>query len=262
MRDVSSFSHYKNLILHKAYADFRSEAERTYLGVAWWVLEPLIDLCIYYLVFAVFLKRGGEDYIPFLICGLVSWRYLNTAVLRGANSIILNVAMVRQIALKKIIFPFVAVMTCSFEFVFSLALLFVMLWLYDYQVTVYCWAFPLILFVELLLIMGLALPLSALVPFMPDLSKFLAYIFRIGFYMSGILYSIYHLPESAKAFLPILTLNPAVPIVYGYRNVLIYEQWPDFQALGIVAGLSVAGIGLGVYLITRFDQDFAKRITR
>ena len=81
------FRHYKNLIVHKAWADFRAEAERTYLGVLWWILDPLINMVIFYLVFGVFLKMGTNDFIPFLLTGLVVWRFIEATVVRASNSL-------------------------------------------------------------------------------------------------------------------------------------------------------------------------------
>ena len=254
-----TFLHYKNLILHKAYADFRAEAERTYLGVLWWVLEPLINMCIYYLVFGVFLNRGTEDFIPFLLTGLVAWRWFNVAVLRAAKSVLGNVNLVRQLSFKKLIFPIIAVVTCSFEFVFSLLLLFTFLWYYGYGLSIHFAAFPLLLLIELLFILGFALPLSALVPFVPDLARLIEYGLRIAFYMSGVLYAVTSLPPKAQA---VLRFNPAIPIIDGFRDVLMYGRWPQWTDLFVVTSLSIGGIVIGLMLLSRFDLLFAKRIAQ
>ena len=120
---VMGFRHYKNLVLHKAWADFRAEAERTYLGVARWVLDPLINLAVYYLVFGVIFSQGGPDFVPFLLVGLVTWRFFEATVVRASSSILGNVAMIRQMAFPKVIFPLISVATCLLEYAFSLALL-------------------------------------------------------------------------------------------------------------------------------------------
>lgn len=62
----------KDLIAYKTHADLRAEAERTYLGVGWWLLEPLINVSIYYFVFDVLLGRGTDDLIAFLTVGVIT----------------------------------------------------------------------------------------------------------------------------------------------------------------------------------------------
>jgi lipopolysaccharide transport system permease protein len=63
--------HYLDLVRYRAYVDLKSESARSYLGMLWWILDPLMYLAIYYLVFGVVLQRGGEGFVGFLLCGLV-----------------------------------------------------------------------------------------------------------------------------------------------------------------------------------------------
>ncbi len=249
--------HYKNLVLHKAYADFRAEAERTYLGVIWWVLEPLINMAIYYLVFGVFLGAGRENFVPYLLTGLVVWRFFDTTVNRAARSILANMNLVRQTAFHKIIFPLIAVCTCSFEFLFSLGLLFTVLFIYGFWPTVYLLLVPVLLLVLLLLTLAVSLPLAALVPFVPDLMKPVQYGLRLAFYMSGIMYYVSDLPPKAQA---LLQWNPALHIIEAFRAVLMYQEWPDFNMLLLVSGASLVLIAAGVYINSRFDPLYAKRV--
>ncbi len=253
------FRNYKNLIVHKAWADFRAEAERTYLGVVWWVLDPLINMAIYYLVFGVFLGMGTDDFIPFLLTGLVVWRFIDATVVRASNSILQNVATVRQVSFRKIIFPLIAVATCMMEYVFSLALLFVVLLLFGYRPGVTWLAAPVLLAVELALVLAMSLPLAVIVTFVPDVGKLVAQVLRIQFYLSGIFYTAKRLPPSVG---PWLKYNPAIHIVEGMRDVLMYRVWPNWTALGTVGLLSVLAVAGGWLLIARFDPLFAKRIAR
>jgi lipopolysaccharide transport system permease protein len=253
------FRHYKNLIMHKAWADFRAEAERTYLGVVWWVLDPLINMAIFYLVFGVFLKMGTEDFIPFLLTGLVVWRFIEATVVRASNSILQNVTMVRQVAFRKVIFPLIAVGTCVMEYMFSLALLFTVLLIYGYRPGVTWLAVPVLLAVELAFVLAMSLPLAVVVTFVPDVGKLITQVLRILFYLSGIFYTAKRLPPSVG---PWLKFNPAIHIVEGMRDVLMYGVWPNWVALGVVGLVSVLAAVGGWVLIGRFDPLFAKRIAR
>ena len=79
------------LVWYKAYADLRAEAARAYLGVLWWVLEPLLYICVFYVVFGILLDRGGQGFVSFMLCGLVVWRWFSShdcgsAFLEGGSS--------------------------------------------------------------------------------------------------------------------------------------------------------------------------------
>lgn len=254
---LTSLAHYRDLIIHKAFADFRAEAERTYLGVIWWVLEPLINMGIYYLVFGLFLGHKKEGFLPYLLTGLVAWRFLDVAVTRAATSIMANMNMVRQIPFHKVIFPLIAMATCAMEFIFSLLLLLVVLLFCGHYPNIYWLAFPAVMGILVLLSLSLALPLSALVPFVPDLTKPVQYGLRITFYLSGIMYYVKDLPERAQR---ILVWNPALQVVESFRDIFLLERWPHLITLVYVAAFSAVGIGLGIYLHARLDGVYAKRV--
>lgn len=59
------------LVWVKAKLNLKSEASINYLSYAWWIIEPVLQMAIYYLVFAYLLKQGGHDYVPFLLTGLI-----------------------------------------------------------------------------------------------------------------------------------------------------------------------------------------------
>jgi lipopolysaccharide transport system permease protein len=252
------FRHYRNLVLHKAYADFRAEAQRTYLGVIWWVLEPLINMFIYYLVFGVFLRVGRENFIPYLLIGLVVWRFYDTTVTRAACSILSNMTLVRQTAYHKIIFPLVAICTCSFEFIFSLLLLFAVLLFTGFWPTIYIVLLPALLFVLLLFTIATALPLAVMVPFVPDLMKPVQYGLRLAFYMSAIMYEVSALPHGAQV---ILRWNPALHIIQAFRDILMYHRLPNYGPVLIITAFSIPVIVFGVWFNSRFDTVYAKRVS-
>ena len=255
---LSSFRHYRNLILHKAYADFRAEAERTYLGVAWWVLEPLINMTIYYLVFGMFLRQSTDDFVPFLLTGLVVWRFFDATVMRASSSILSNMGLVRQVAFKKIIFPIIAVVVCCYEFVFSLALLLVVFLIYGIMPNAYWLLAPVLLLLLLIFTLGFAIPLAAISPFVPDLLKLVQYSLRMVFYLSAIVYRFEQLPENVQAF---LHYNPAVHLVEAFRDVLMYSRMPDWSVLGRITIVSLLLLAGGLYLHERFNLLYAKRVT-
>ena len=64
------------LIIQKAIADLISEARRGYIGILWWIIEPIIYMLVFYIIFVVVFDRGGEDRVAFLLTGLVIWKLI------------------------------------------------------------------------------------------------------------------------------------------------------------------------------------------
>jgi len=261
-RTMTSFQKlrvYRDLIVYKALADFRQESERTYIGIFWWILEPLLYMAIYYVVFGVFLNVRVENFVPYLLIGLVAFRWFAVGISRASRAILSNAALVHQVQFSNIIFPIINIVTATLQFFFSLAVLLIILWLLGMPVGVFYLGFPLVLLVELLLILGFGLILAALVPFVPDLAMLVEHLLRVVFYMSAVMYPVSMLPEKALLY---LQFNPMLHVIAAMRDPLMYSAWPDWGRLGALAAVSIVAIGIGYKLITHYDTIYAKTITK
>ena len=72
---------YKEILLYGVYSDLRTEVARRFLGFLWWIIDPVLYMAAFYVVFALALRQGGEDYAPFLLIGMVVWN----CILAGAG---------------------------------------------------------------------------------------------------------------------------------------------------------------------------------
>ena len=250
---------YRHLIFHKAWADFRAESRRNYLGVFWWVIDPIFNTLIYYLVFGLFLQRGGGDYVPYLITGIVGWQWFFAAVNSSSVSIWVSAPLVRRVALKKIIFPLSKIIMSTYKFGFALLVLWVALLSYGYHPDSFWFLALAPMVVQLLLITACGLILAAIIPFVPDVASSVPYILRLGFFFSCVMYRLEKMPEQAQVY---LRLNPMVHILNSYRSVFMYGRHPDWPLLAGLAALGLGGSILGAALIYRFDGAYAKRIVR
>jgi lipopolysaccharide transport system permease protein len=257
MTHVAKLWYFRHLILHKAWADFRAEAERSYLGVIWWVLDPLINMAVYYLVFGVFLLllRSTEDFVPFLIIGIVAWRWFEATVKTAMRSIHRNRGLIEKVSFDKLVFPISAVLTQCLQFAFSIPLLFGILLICRIPFSIHMLAFPVLLLVQLLLIYAVSIILSATVPLVPDIATLMEHVLRITFYMSGIFYNIHDLPP---VFQKMLWLNPMAVLIDAQRQVLMRASWPDWEPILIIAAVSLLGVYLGATLVWRLNQTYAK----
>lgn len=251
---------YRHLIMHKAWSDFRAESERNRLGMFWWILDPVLNIAIYYVVFGMIFSRGGTDFIPFLTIGITGWLWFNASVSSASKSILSNVSFVREVSLNKLVFPICQILVCTCQFGFALVVLFGVLVLSAVTPTLTWLLLPPLLLVELLLIMAVSLPLCALTPFMPDLASLVTYALRALFFFSCVMYSLADAADAAPQVHFLLQLNPIVHVLNSYRAVLLYNEWPDWSALLIILAGSGLMAFIGARLILRFNPVYAKRI--
>ena len=116
------------LIYYKTLSDLKSEARKTYAGYLWWMLEPLLQLAVYYAFFTYIFTAREPNYALFLFIGLVSWRWFQASVLHSANSLIINRSMTQVIDIDKAFFPLEVVCVDLVKYVFSLLLVLITLW--------------------------------------------------------------------------------------------------------------------------------------
>lgn len=243
------------LVAYRAYTALASEAARTYLGVAWWILEPIFLVGVYYLVFGLFLGFRGELFFPNLVVGVISWQWFNRSVMNSVNSITNKGAVVSKINVSRLMFPLSDLFADLFKAVIVfMTLLAVLQWI-GVELQQAAFMMPVIVAVQALFVTAVSLWVSLLVPFAPDLRYLIALGLRGLLLGSGVFYSVNQIPEDFRqAFL----YNPVAAIIESYRRVLVTADMPLFTHLAVIAFASVLLIGGAIVLERRLRVQFAR----
>jgi lipopolysaccharide transport system permease protein len=242
-------------MLYKAFADLRRDARRYYIGYLWWFAEPVIEMAVYYVVFAHLFRRYSDDFATFLLCGVIAWRWFSATLSRGAMGIVNNHALANQVFVPKVIFPVAVVIVNSVKFALALALLMLLLTLYGPGASAWYAMVPMLLMVEFLFISALTVLAAALVPFLPSLQVVIDIGLRVGLFVSGVFFPVASVPPHWRSW---LHLNPMVPIIESWRSVLMYQRAPEWGPLIIIAAASVAGLYGGQTIIRRNEFTYPK----
>ena len=244
-----------DLIFYKAYTDLKAEASRSYLGVLWWLIEPVLYLGAFYILFVLVMQRGGPDFVPTFLCGAVVWKWFDSGIKGGGHAISAHHGLLQQVYVPKYIFAVIVVLGSSARFlpVFGVFCLFLLIYGIPAQTT---WlAAPALIFIQFLLVLSIALLVSAITPFLPDLRVAIDQGMMLLFFISGVFFNINEVHEPVRSW---LLLNPIAGLIDEYRNVLIRGVWPDLQRLAAIslASLSISAIGLA--LLKRLDHKYGK----
>jgi lipopolysaccharide transport system permease protein len=247
--------HYLQLILYKTRADLKMEAARGYMGMLWWVLEPVLYMGAFYVIFAVALERGGENFVPWLLTGLVVWKWFDTSIRMSLNAITAGKGLMSQVYLPKVFFPAVVILKNGVKFLVTLVLLLAFLLIYGYPLSWSWLAVVPLVGLQLMLIGGVGFTIAAMTPLWPDLKLLMNNVLMLMFFLSGVFFDTSQL-QGWLAW--ILSLNPMVHIIKAWRDVLLYGQWPDLPALSYVLLLSLALLILGQHLLKRWDRLYPR----
>lgn len=244
-----------DLILYKAYADIKAESARSYLGLLWWIIEPMLYLCAFYILFVYVLKSGGQDFVPFFLCGAVVWKWFGSGLNGGSHSIIANSGLLQQVYVPKYVFPVIAVLGSTVRFLPVFLVLIVFLLVYGLPIHAGWIALPVVVMTQFSLILAVALLAGAVTPFLPDLKVVIDNGLIFLFFLSGIFFNINEIGEPAKTY---LFLNPMAVLINEYRNILLFGMWPDAQRLGLIMLASLFVGGLALVLLKHMDHKYGK----
>ncbi|WP_372882041.1 ABC transporter permease [Psychromonas sp.] len=238
------------LIWVKASLNLRSEASVNYLSYAWWVIEPLLHMVVYYVVFSFLLARGGENYVAFLLTGLIPWLWFSKTVNHTMGSILHGKELMNQLYIPKVFFPLTFVVQDSIKQVIVFALLLAFLILYGIAPSI-IWLYSLpIIMIQFLLTIGCSLLAALAVPFIRDMSFVIPTGLQFLMFCSGIFFSHHDIPEHVQHY---FFLNPMAVILAAFRDVLVDGVAPNFGQLAYVTLFSCVLIVIAAWSYKKLE---------
>ncbi len=250
--------HYAQLAYYRAIADLRAEATRAYLGLLWWFVEPLMYMVVFYTIFKTGLRAGGVGYAPFLLTGMVVWKWFASTVIAGANAVAKNSAIMQQVYVPKALLPCVVLIANTIKFLIIFMFLLLLIVVVLHKPVSWPWlALPLVIGVQFLFIAGVGGLVASVVPFVPDIKLLLDNVMMMLFFVSGVFFDISHIHGR---FHDILLLNPAALVIEAYRSILLHNRWPHWGHMAYVFILSLVLVTAAVKVFHKYDRIYPKLV--
>lgn len=235
---------------------FRLRYKQTLLGVAWVVLQPLLFLGIFVLVFgrAVEVSGGGAPYAAFALSALVPWGFASSAVTFGSNALVADASLLRKVYFPRETPVLGAIASYVPDLAIGIVLILVALPLTGGTVGLSLLVLPVVLVALLVPATGIALPLAALSVYYRDFRYIIPFALQIGLFASPVAYPVTTIPDEWRI---LYALNPVVGPLEGFRRLFALGQMPDWGLLA-VSGASAAVITLlGYLLFKRLERQMA-----
>ncbi len=206
--------------------DIRTSHQNTLLGNLWHLVNPLLSVAVYYLVFGVFLNasRDTPNYILWLMVGVFTFGLTNRSVLAGATSITSNVGLMRAMRFPRALLPLSAVFGRLLTFGFELGVITLVAIATGGGISKRYLVLPLVLAVHTGLNAGLALFAARLNDSYADVQQLIPFVFRLLMYVSGVMFPVRQYITDADApwwITRVVSLNPMVQILDLYRWVFL-----------------------------------------
>lgn len=251
----------RHLIWKLAKNDFKKRYAGSYMGAVWALAQPVVTVCMYYVVFDVIMKTGGQNgsdvpFVLFLTAGLVPWFFFSEALNSGTNALLEYNYLVKKVVFKISVLPIIKIIAATFIHAFFVGISLIVAAVYGYYPTVY--TLQIFYYSACLFIFVLALCYStcAIVVFFRDLTQIINIVLQIGMWATPILWDISTLDQK---WVVILKLNPLVYIVNGYRDAIYEREWffQDFFSMMYFWIVTVVVFGIGAAIFKRLKVHFA-----
>jgi len=253
------FLQYLRLIDMQARMALRADASRYFFGYLWWLLEPLLYVAVFYVVFNMVLDSRRADFLVFLMCGKLAFIWFSKTITQASNSIIASQGLVGKIDVPKTLFPMALVQESLYRQSAVFALLFVVLFVSGYPLTTaWLWLLPLIL-VNYLMIVACSFIGACLVCLVRDFRLVIPLAMTFLLFTSGIFWDVRDLGDPAKTDL-ILALNPLAFILDAYRQILMLQTAPDAVHLLQIGVVSAVIIMIMARVMRRGSQYLALKV--
>lgn len=252
-----SLQNFLDLVWIKAIFNLKSEASRNKLSYAWWILEPLLYMMVFYIVFTKLLDRGGEGYVAYLLSGIVPFMWFAKSVQIASNSILFAQGLLQKIKIDPLFFPLVSSVQSTLKQIPVFIMLIVFLMLYGVKPGWHWFGLIFIITLQFLLITTSGMLLSLIVPFFKDLQHIIPTLIQFLLFTSGIFFMTDKIPHQWQA---LFFANPLANIISQYRDIFIHEKWPQWMML-LQLGITIIFIqGIVWMLYKRFRFHYPKAV--
>jgi lipopolysaccharide transport system permease protein len=254
--DFKELWRYRELVYFLTWRDIKVRYKQASLGIVWALLQPLLTMAIFTIIFGVLLEVPSDD-VPFplfSLTALLPWQLFATALQRSSISLVGNANLITKVYFPRLAIPLSSVFAALVDFGVSfIVLLGVMAYYRFWPGLKILWLVPMIL-LSLLTALSVGLWLSALNVQYRDVQHMVPFIIQVWMYASPIVYPIDIIPEGIWRWL--FSLNPMTGVIQGFRWVLLGTAPPDLTFLISVMVVLVL-LFSGLFYFRRMEKTFA-----
>jgi ABC-type polysaccharide/polyol phosphate export permease len=249
---------YRELVRNLVARDLKVRYRDSVLGFLWCLLNPLLMMLVFTVVFTVLMKSGIPNFPVFILVGILAWNLHATAVTGAITSVTGSSTLVMKVYFPREVLPISVVLSNTVNYLLALIVLFAMIAVFGVQLSVTLVFLPLILLVQVTFALGLAFFLSALSVRFRDVGIIMEALMLAWFFLTPVFYRIEDLfPMYARLM---YILNPMSSIISAYRDVLYHGGMPGLDFLGRTFASSVVMLVLGYAYFRRASRHFGEEL--
>jgi lipopolysaccharide transport system permease protein len=247
---------YRELLFFLTWRDIKVRYKQTVLGAAWAILQPVLTMVIFSIIFGQLAKLPSEGipYPVFTFTALLPWQLFAFALTSSSNSLIDSQNLITKVYFPRLIVPLASTIAGLVDFTIAFVVLLGMMFYYHISPQVFIWSLPIFLILALASALAVGLWLSALNVKYRDIRYVVPFLAQFWMYATPVAYSSQLIPAKWHW---LYSLNPMTGVVEGFRWALLGKTALNLPFLLISAVVVFVLLLSGLYYFKRVESGFA-----
>ena len=254
--DLKELWAYRELLFFLAWRDIKLRYKQTLLGVAWAILQPLMTMVVFSIIFGQLAKlpSDGSPYPIFTYAALLPWQLFAFALTNSSNSLVNSQNLISKVYFPRLIIPLASTLAGLMDFAFALLVLLGMMAYYRITPTPAIFYLPVFLLLALISALAVGIWLSALSVKYRDVRYLVPFLTQIWMYATPIAYSSTLIPAEWRL---LYGLNPMTGVVDGFRWALLNTEVQGSLSIWVSAVVVLVMFISGLYYFRQMENNFA-----
>lgn len=241
---------YRELFLSLVIRDLKVKYQRSFLGLIWTFLNPLLTVVVLIAVFSHVIRIQIDHYWAFLVSGFFAWHFIQMTLYNATTILANNASLSRSVYFPREILILSTAASKLVEFLFETTIVLMLLSVFYYDsIPLSLSLLPTLIMIQLVMVIGLMFPVAVISVLFHDVQHALPIIITSFFYLTPVFYPASMIPESLR---PFYYLNPFAGLFELYHLVIYEGVWPSIQLLGGVGLYATAICFVGYWIFKRY----------
>lgn len=252
--DFKELREYRDLFYFLVLRDIKVLYAQTVLGFSWAILNPLVQIIVFTVIFGQVANIPTDDipYVLFSTVAIIPWTYMSEAMSASSQSLVNEQGMLGKVYFPRVIYPLTPVFAKLVDFAISLLILVAVMVYYRVAPTWNLLLLPALVVMMICIPVGIGMWLSALAIRFRDVKFAMPFFMRMLIYSAPILYTASAIPETYRF---LYSLNPIVGVIEGFRACLLGTPFPwQYVLPGVVT--TVLLLVSGAVYFRRMERVF------
>lgn len=244
---------YSFLLSQLVSRDFKTRYKRSVLGVLWSMLNPLLTMCVQYLIFSNLFRWDVENYAIYLLIGTVTFNFFSEATQSALTSVVGGASLITKVYIPTYVFPISKILSSCINLFFSTVALYLIILIQGIPFNLFHLLIPLLYVFLIMFCTGIGFVLSSVMVYFRDTQFLYGVLITLWAYLTPLFYPVDIIPAN---FMGIYSLNPLYQYVSFFRTIVLDGAMPSLVQFGFCFGYAIFFLAIGFMVFRKLKKKF------